>query len=99
MTPNLIEARIEAAIVALAAPLTEQEIKQGWSSGAKAALGQYLERLLRDGLANQDFTAISISRAADHWGVVDGPLLEELAGISNELRSSVGLSAGVNRAR
>lgn len=95
MTTKSIEARMATAIVALAAQLTEQEIKQGWSPGAKAALGQYLQRLLRDGLANHDFTGISISRAADHWGVIDGPLLEELAGISNELRS---IKAGLHHA-
>ena len=70
----------------LSKPVSSAEVSDGWTKESKNAIRTYflgLQSALQSGDA---LPPLEVVRALDHWGVIDGPLLEKAARISNFLR-------------
>ncbi|MDI1261220.1 hypothetical protein [Aquabacterium sp.] len=67
-------------------PLTQGELKNGWTSAAQQAFTQLTNELIRKIENNEPLPKLSLSRGLDSWGVTDGALVEAAAIISNALR-------------
>ncbi len=86
-----IAQRVNHMVDRLSEPLSEPEFKSGWTQESKDAMREFFARL-RDDLAGGRKVADvpeyrSISRGMDHWGIVEGELLDEADTISAEIRS------------
>ena len=81
-----LEKEIVAVLEILAQPLSPEESASGWTPEAKGAMHKLLVELKGKVQAAQPLPKLSLSRGLDHWGVVDGALLERMAELSNELR-------------
>ena len=78
-------ALIQSALVKLALPLSKDERRDGWSTAAKAAMHASIAKLINAETSPLGVFAIHIPRAADHWGVLDGELLEAISLIANRV--------------
>ncbi len=82
---------IEQIIVQLDQPLPEEEYRNGWTEESRIVYLKYF-RKLRDILAGapgptiQSLSNPCISRSMDHWGIVNGKLLDAAAMVSNAIR-------------
>jgi hypothetical protein len=80
-----IQRRIERAITALSAPLTDDERHNGWSDKAKMAIKKYLETL-KISADTIDERALHPVRGLDAWGVHGGELFDEIIEIAAAIR-------------
>lgn len=81
-----IDKKINEVIADLSAPVSISEATDGWTPESKAAIKIFFEDLKRKLQAGEALPPLNISRALDHWGVINGPILEKSAQISNEIR-------------
>lgn len=82
--------QLNTLIAALGRPLASDELANGWTPEAQKATLSFLGQIrdaIREGLALPDVS--SAGRALDHWGVVDGRLLEKLCAFYNHLSGCV----------
>jgi hypothetical protein len=85
---------LDKLIVALEQPLAEDELANGWTPQAQAATLAFLNRIrdaIREGQPLPDVSGAGHS--LDHWGVIDGPLLEAACTFYNHLRNLTWSSA------
>jgi hypothetical protein len=76
-------------IAALEQPLSSDELANGWTSQAQVATLTVLRKFreaVGEGQAPPDVSGGG--RALDHWGVVDGPLLEAVCAFCNHVAQS-----------
>jgi hypothetical protein len=83
----VLEEKIDALLETLDRPVTSEEAADGWTLEAKSAMQKMFRDLRNKVHAGQPLPQLSISRALDHWGVGSGALLEQVAQLSNEIRS------------
>lgn len=85
-----VSSKIDSLLASLKAPLSSQEVTDGWITESKHAMAEYFSDLQRR-LAGGEVPAsvIHVLRALDHWGVRSGSLLDLAVEISNDLRASV----------
>jgi hypothetical protein len=81
---------IDAILPKLAAPPTAEEINCGWTEEAKNSAHAYFSTLRNSLAEGKPLPALAIVRGLDHRGVVEGNLLEEIAGIANRVRGMKG---------
>ena len=86
---ELIEA-LRDFVRELEQPLTQDELKNGWTSAAQQAFTQLTNELIKKVENNEPLPKLSISRGLDSWGVTDGALVEFAAILSNALREFKG---------
>jgi hypothetical protein len=77
---------LNGLIDSLEQPLTPDELANGWTPQAQSATLTFL-RKIRD--ANREGRQLPDvgggGRALDHWGVIDGPLLEAACAFYNHI--------------
>ena len=76
-------------IAALEQQLSSDELANGWTSQAQAATLTFLRKIqeaAREGRPPPDLSGGG--RSLDHWGVVDGPLLEAVCTFCNHVAQS-----------
>lgn len=86
MFNQTIEQKINEVIADLSVPVSASEAADGWTAESKQAIKKYFENLKQKLLAGEELPSLDVCRGMDHWGVVNGPILEKAAQISNELR-------------
>ncbi|MBC7699610.1 hypothetical protein [Aquabacterium sp.] len=86
---ELLEA-LRAFARELEQPLTQGELKNGWTSAAQQAFIQLTNELIKKIENNEPLPKPSLSRGLDSWGVTDGALVELAAILSNALREFKG---------
>jgi hypothetical protein len=84
---NKIIKKIDEVIGELSLPLTSKEAAEGWTERGKVAIEAFFKELRSKILSGEPLPSLSIARGLDHWGVVNGELLEKSAKISNDLRN------------
>jgi hypothetical protein len=87
MKARLIQ-ETEAFLAALSAPLSNEEIKNGWSVQSQKAMSNFFAGIQADLMSgkNTDRSVLQgIVRGLDHWGVEGGPLFETACALSNHL--------------
>jgi hypothetical protein len=84
---NEIIIKIDDIVGELSHPLSLQEADEGWTEKSKTAIGVFFKELRSNILSGGPLPPLSIARGLDHWGVVNGELLEKAAVISNQLRN------------
>jgi len=78
---------IDQMLHELEKPLTFEMQSHGWSEGARQAYLKWFSDLRKDLLeGTSDIFPTLIARSMDHWGIVDGDLLNLGARIGNLLR-------------
>ncbi|MCX5658804.1 MAG: hypothetical protein NTW19_03670 [Planctomycetota bacterium] len=80
---------VEELVAALAAPLPELELANGWSAACQTATRSLLQGIAEDLRTRKRIPHMTIGRGLDHWGVEGGPLFERACVISNHLREIV----------
>jgi hypothetical protein len=71
-------------------PLPSNELANGWTPQAQAATLTFLQKIRAAVLEGGPLPDVSSAgRALDHWGVVDGPLLEAACTFYNRTVRSV----------
>ena|SRR6266850_2685377 len=91
-----LQRRVEAILHHLRSGLTEEDRRNGWTERGRQAMVAFFERMLRDIHSGESLMPLeyrTILRGLDHWGVMDGSLLDQAAEISNEVAALVGESA------
>jgi len=82
--------RIDTLIMRLSKPLTSIDTQDGWTDDAKDAALTLLQRLQVDIRAEVQVSEVpeyrSIARGLDHWGIEEGEILEDFAGLSQLIR-------------
>jgi hypothetical protein len=86
MTKEEILEDIELILERLAKPLTTKDIADGWSIECRKMIIRVFEDIKATLLSEGKLPPMFIARGLDHWGVIDGDLLEFAAKISNKLR-------------
>ncbi len=86
MANQTIDKKIDAVLVDLSAPVSASEFADGWTPESKKAMKAFFENLKNKLQSDEPLPPLNISRALDHWGVVNGSILEKSAQISNEIR-------------
>jgi hypothetical protein len=76
-------------IAALERPLAPDELANGWTPQAQAATLMFLRKIHEADREGQRLPDVnSGGRALDHWGVIDGPLLEAACAFYNHVAQS-----------
>lgn len=80
---------IERLAEKLEHPLSQVDVDNGWSEECRVSTLLFLRTLKENALRSEYMPNMSLSRSLDHWGVVNGDLLEEAARLSNVYRDFV----------
>jgi hypothetical protein len=84
-----VSSKIDTLLESLNAPLSSQEMADGWITESKHAMAEYFTDLQRRlAVGEVPASVIHVLRALDHWGVRSGALLDLAVEISNDLRTS-----------
>lgn len=76
----------------LRSPLSVDELRNGWTTGAQRALLELIQDIKGKLENEQALPDLSISRGLDSWGVTGGAMAEAAAVLSNLIREfGVGL--------
>jgi hypothetical protein len=67
-------------------PVSAQEAIDGWDVESKDAARTYFELLSNSLKSDSPLPPLGIVRGLDHWGVIGGRLLDEIAKVTNMLR-------------
>lgn len=70
--------RFAKVIEQLKRPLSEAEIADGWSTGAKLGFASALIEIARADMPRTHPNRIHLARAMDHWGTSGGALADEI---------------------
>ena len=86
MEIDTVVQEIDLVIESLGSPVTAKEASDGWTSKSKMAVHALMKSLKEKLQSGTELPPMSISKALDHWGVIDGEILERVAEISNQIR-------------
>jgi hypothetical protein len=82
--------KIEQMINKLSNPLPPSEIANGWSEESRQAMLKFFKNLHSELTSGQfnlaEHASFHLIRGMDHWGIIEGDLLEEAAEIQADLR-------------
>lgn len=80
---------VDELISTLSGPLTEDDIRGGWTEASRVAMLKFFTDLKTKLQSHEELPrGLNIPRGMDSWGVVNGRLLRQGAKLSNALYES-----------
>lgn len=83
---NQLLNELDELIAAIEQPLTSDELVNGWSPEAQSATLGFLRSIQEAASQGREIPDVTHGgRALDHWGVLEGPLMEAACAFYNHL--------------